>query len=83
MPDNDSPRRIAGSAVAAFDAQTEAEDAGIMYTPDQWSLARGSKTSIPTRVRREPVTVRMTQEQLRALTDACRAPAAPGVPRTK
>jgi hypothetical protein len=82
MPDNDSLRRAMGPAVASFDAQVEAEDAGILYTPDQWSSARGSRRSASTSLRAkgsvpppsfsEPVTVRMTQEQLRVLIEECR-----------
>ncbi len=37
---NDVLRRVAGPAVAAFDAQMEAEEAGVLYTSDQWSFAK-------------------------------------------
>lgn len=86
MSDNDSSRKISGPAVAAFDAETEAEDAGVLYTPDQWSFVRRDKAKstnpVAPRTRRGD-TVQMSDDQLRALTDACRAPDDPDVSRVK
>lgn len=70
--------QVIGPALAAFDAQAEAEEAGVMLTPEQWASGKGCAGPSP-RARGstppsfgEPDTVRMTQEQLRAQADACR-----------
>lgn len=63
----DAPRRVAGPAVAAFDAQMEAEASGVSYTPDQWSFAR-PRSEVTTR----PIPV----DTLRELQELCRRPLA-------
>lgn len=44
---DDFPCRVAGPAVAAFDAEMEAVESGVLFTPEQWSFA---KQNIPARL---------------------------------
>jgi len=84
---DDVTRRVAGPAVAAFDAQVEAEEAGVLFTPDQWSFARRTRLDrLPTPRARgsvppppptspapsERVTQEMAAEELESLVERCR-----------
>lgn len=45
---DDTPRRVVGPAVAAFDAEIEAVESGVLFTPEQWSFAkRDSSAKLP------------------------------------
>lgn len=80
------PRRVAGPAVAAFDAQMEAEEAGVLYTPDQWSFARKNslarfpvlapraRGSVPPPVEFGGATQRIPAEMLAELVQRCKTP---------
>lgn len=52
--------RVAGPAVAAFEAQVEAEESGVMFTPEQWSFSRRS----PPRLANGSATARMPAAQV-------------------
>lgn len=80
-------RRVFGPAVAAFDAQMEAEASGILYTPEQWSFARrrpsgglpaprarGSVT--PLLVEPDRTTQQIPEQTLQDLMTKCRRPLA-------
>lgn len=68
---NDVPCRVAGPAVTAFDAQMEAEAAGVLFTPDQWSFARRSPPGEPI-VEPAGTTRRIPAETLEELLRQCK-----------
>lgn len=79
---DDATRHVAGPAVAAFDAQVEAEEAGVLLTPDQWSLSRKTaigglptpraRGSVPPPTPPERVTREMAADELEKLVQRCR-----------
>jgi hypothetical protein len=87
---DDVPRRVAGPAVAAFDAQMEAEESGVLFTPDQWSFARQSsparlpapraRGSVPPPAAPMSTTQRIPAETLEGLVEECRKPLADARP---
>lgn len=93
---DDVPRSTTGTefrAVAAFDAQVEAEDSGVLLTPEQWSSGRDNpptgffapraRGSVPPPSRKpESVTQRIPMDELNQLAAACRRPVADERPRS-
>lgn len=91
---DDVPRRVAGPAVAAFDAQMEAEASGVLYTPDQWSFARRHQPArlptpaprarglVPSPVQFGGTTQQIPAEMLAELVEQCR-PLAEDRPRRR
>lgn len=73
MSDDVSRRMASRPAVAAFDAEMKAVEAGELFTPDQWSFARRNpEPGLP-----EPgITQRIPIETLDQLLNACRKPMA-------
>lgn len=91
---DDVRRRVAGPAVAAFDAQMEAEEAGVLYTPEQWSFARKeparlpapaprARGSVPPPVQFGGTTQRIPAEMLAELIEQCRNPLAEDRPNRR
>lgn len=88
---NDVPCFVTGPAVAAFDAQMEAEESGILFTSDQWLSAQQippsglrppapiprARGSIPPPMESADTTQQIPIETLEQLIDLCRKPAHP------
>ncbi len=79
--------RVSGPAVAAFDAQMEAEESGVLYTSEQWSFARRkpsgglpmprARGSVPPpSVEWDGTTQQISAQTLESLVTKCRRPLA-------